>query len=684
MAGRTWTTKFATKHRFGSRKRKPPNIRRISRPSGDASAHELARETVDALPGSSRAVTALCSSGDNAELITTFSDAFGPSTSCECPATYPDCATAVTEMDDESAVQARASVGREDEPCISNGRTIQSHHEPQFILSEELNMTAATVRASLVSVPATERKIGLMAGGACSVATDSSEFLLVQVAALNALLSKTRCHQCFQPGIAVVPGTRLGLAVKMVLHCSACGTSETQWSSPREEGSRAFEVNLRSMQAIKSIGKGATALTDFWSVMNVSYRGLHQKTFQGHLKAKFRPAASKSATNACTDAVAAVKRVYTEMDPTFHKNITVIYDGTWMTRGHSSHIGVGAVIEFYSGLVLDFVVLSNYCHGCMLGPKPGDSDYDVWRQAHQCQKNTDVKSGRMEVEAALELFRRSLTKNDLRYTNIVCDGDSRTYLALCEDQTYGFIQFSKEDCVNHVEKRMGTNLRTLVTKSSRDQPLGGRGGLTQDLIKRLTSYYGMALRGSEDVKDMKRAVMATFHHVTSTDEEPHHELCPVGPSSWCRHRAAEAKQEPQPAHKYRLKPHVAEAMLPVFQRLSEPQLLERCKGKKTQNAAESLHSVIWSIMPEDKNASLIAVETAVSEAVCRFNSGTLRAYTEFCTSLGVKPAGHGLRRAAEKDALRKKRAQKAHEEKHRRFKKPRDVPDTCNYKAGGF
>lgn len=108
----------------------------------------------------------------------------------------------------------------------------------------------------------------------------------------------------------------------------------------------------------------------------MAYRGLHQKTFLGHLKVKSRPAASKSATNVRTDAAAAVKGIYTDMDLKFTKNITVIFYGTWMTRGHSSHIGVGAVTEFYSGLVLDFVVLSNYCHRCTLGPKPGDSEYD--------------------------------------------------------------------------------------------------------------------------------------------------------------------------------------------------------------------------------------------------------------------------------------------------------------------
>lgn len=251
-----------------------------------------------------------------------------------------------------------------------------------------------------------------------------------------------------------------------------------------------------------------------------------------------------------------------------------------MTSGHASHIGVGTVIEFYTGLVVDCVVLSNYCHGCALGPKEGDDGYNDWKKAHVCQKNTEANSGQMEVEAALILFRRSLEKNDLRYTNIVCDGDSRTFLALCQDRTYGFIPLKKEDCINHVKKRMGTALRTLITKSKKDQPIGGKGSLTQNLIKKLTDYYGQALRENADVKEMQRAVMATFYHVTSTDDDPHHDLCPPGPDSWCRHRASEAKNEPQPPHKYCLKPHVAAALLPVYQRLSDPELLERCQGKK--------------------------------------------------------------------------------------------------------
>ncbi|KAH7961269.1 hypothetical protein HPB52_006399 [Rhipicephalus sanguineus] len=111
-----------------------------------------------------------------------------------------------------------------------------------------------------------------------------------------------------------------------------------------------------------------------------------------------------------------------------------------------------------------------------------------------------------------------------------------------------------------------------------------------DLIKRLTSYYGLALRSNTDVEDMKKAVMATFHNVSSTDAEPHQELCPSGARSWCRHRAAEAEGKPQLPHTYNLPNKVVEALRPVYQHLSDPQLQARCSGNKTQNAAESLHS----------------------------------------------------------------------------------------------
>lgn len=45
-------------------------------------------------------------------------------------------------------------------------------------------------------------------------------------------------------------------------------------------------------------------------------------------------------------------------------NTEVMFDGTWMTRRHSSLVGVETVAEAYTGFFLDGHVYSKYCHAC--------------------------------------------------------------------------------------------------------------------------------------------------------------------------------------------------------------------------------------------------------------------------------------------------------------------------------
>jgi len=65
----------------------------------------------------------------------------------------------------------------------------------------------------------------------------------------------------------------------------------------------------------------------------------------------------------------------------------------------------------------------------------------------------------MEAEGALRLYKRSVEKHNLRYIPFVGDGDSKSYIKVCQAQTDVFIP--KEDCVGHVTKRMGSALRRL-------------------------------------------------------------------------------------------------------------------------------------------------------------------------------------------------------------------------------
>ncbi|CAN7994903.1 unnamed protein product, partial [Ixodes pacificus] len=115
------------------------------------------------------------------------------------------------------------------------------------------------------------------------------------------------------------------------------------------------------------------------------------------------------------------------------------------------------------------------------GGRRGLQRLEVFPRGHgECQKNTDSKAGQMEVEAALIHFARSWERQDLRYTTMLSDGDSRSFTALQEANVYGFVPVKKKDCVNHVQKRMGTALRSLVQKQkgAAGPSLGGKGRLS--------------------------------------------------------------------------------------------------------------------------------------------------------------------------------------------------------------
>ena len=80
-----------------------------------------------------------------------------------------------------------------------------------------------------------------------------------------------------------------------------------------------------------------------------------------------------------------------------------------------------------------------------------------------CQANYDGSANSMEVAAGCVLFHRSQNLK-LQYGNVVCDGDSKTSLALNTEKVYGDTPIIKEDCINHVAKRMWMAIDTLKKK----------------------------------------------------------------------------------------------------------------------------------------------------------------------------------------------------------------------------
>ena len=153
--------------------------------------------------------------------------------------------------------------------------------------------------------------------------------------------------------------------------------------------------------------------------------------------------------------------------------------------------------------------------------------------------------------------------------------------------------------------------------------------MTEEMIPRLQNYYRKAIVDNiPNVNDMKRAIYATLSHAMSTDTKPQHFGCPGGQNSWCFYNRAIARDEKKPKHdsgnmKTVLREDVVTKIMPVYQRLASEELLKRCTMGKTQNANESLHSVIWRKCPKEVFVSRKRLEVAVISAISEFNMGCL-------------------------------------------------------------
>ena len=133
---------------------------------------------------------------------------------------------------------------------------------------------------------------------------------------------------------------------------------------------------------------------------------------------------------------------------------------------------------------------------------------------------------------------------------MVSDGDSKAFNTL--EDTYPDCKVVKLDCVGHVQKRMGKHLLNLKTKSkgklADGKSIGGRGHLSDERIKQIQRYYGLAIRQNTlstpnpsdrevnvAVYTMKKNIIAILHHsVQAKDAAKQHRFCPPGENSWCK------------------------------------------------------------------------------------------------------------------------------------------------------
>lgn len=297
-----------------------------------------------------------------------------------------------------------------------------------------------------------------------------------------------------------------------------------------------FEVNRRIVFVMRLLGIVLQGINLFSNLMDLG-EGLSKTAYDSILE-HIHQASKIYFSQSCNKAVEEEKKLNEQAEVPLLE-MKVSGDGSWKKRGFSSKIGVTTLILYRCGKIVDLVVKSTFCQGCLTCPHEKDTqEYIDWYENHtdECSWNHEGSAGKMEVDSVIEMFERSWEYYGIRYTVYIGDGDSKTFIAILRKNPYADeFQVIKCECIGHVQKRIGTRLRNL----KKNEKLGGRGKLTDGLIKQMSTYYGLAIRRNiNSVTDMRAAVLATYYHLCSTDENPHHEYCPPGAESWCEWQAS--------------------------------------------------------------------------------------------------------------------------------------------------
>ena len=482
---------------------------------------------------------------------------------------------------------------------------------------------------------------------------EPSENVVISKEHLEKLCKSVACQWCYESTVeSRFVHHQADVYVRVT--CSKCNkiVLNTVPDIAKWQGKRYYPVTLTLVYFMMMLGAGYTGVETLCGMLSFKHF-----TFEKYVEysARVTKSAISCAKEHLSNSRKAVTRFYAETlnrkpDASGVLNTDVGFDGTWHTRGHTSLLGAGAVIDMHTGLIVDYATISKICvqcklhHAALRKKKITEEEYERWSITHKevCDINYEGTSGGMEAAAAVTMWNRSLEHN-MRYMNFVCDGDSSAFRAV-KDINNGEGPYGKDyviekwDCTNHVAKRLGTGLRNLRKETyievgqsgsrKRRSVLGGKNKLTDRTIDRLQHYFKQSIKRKVNTTEviMRDEIMSSFYHCTSTDDNPQHHLCPRGEDSWCFFQAAVAKGETPKSHAemkvfFTLPPEQLDLVKGVYTRLTTDEMMKRCLQGLTQNPNESFHSRIWQHCPKHLMATKRKLDFAIAVAAMEYNSG---------------------------------------------------------------
>lgn len=260
---------------------------------------------------------------------------------------------------------------------------------------------------------------------------------------------------------------------------------------------------------------------------------------------------------------------------------------------------------------------------------------------------------------------------------MIDDVDVSTYKSILElnnnEGPYGLQhKVVKEECKNHLHKRMGNRLFALKRSMREKEVAGGKVQfrstleMTDNTIKALQRYYLVAVNRHIGGcwKSLKLDIMSTFFHSPARMTTP---------SMACAAKTGVLYQQDKKAnvpirsHKNMevaircTDPDILQKIHSVYKDLTSQDLLERCLKGRTQNPNESLHSKLWAKCSKSKfsgyDKDLFAAQLTVLQHNFGFEEGSPLPILGIPSSTETKKVEEHLekRRSTTPKQLKKKR-----------------------------
>ena len=192
--------------------------------------------------------------------------------------------------------------------------------------------------------------------------------IIVRCAVLPSLVANLPCTSCKKRTLSIRAVHRtLGMVCGLETYCTSCDTVlNSTLSSDRigetQASNSPFVVVRSVVSATMDMGVGYAGLEKFSRYLDMPM--MTRNTFLKHQNV-ISDASMRVVNDVICESAQIVRNVYKRLDPSIDESgvmdLMVSFDGSWMTRGHSSLYGIGCVVEMVTGLVIYFTILSLYC-----------------------------------------------------------------------------------------------------------------------------------------------------------------------------------------------------------------------------------------------------------------------------------------------------------------------------------